>query len=39
MKLPPENLNPDPCPLHLTITYTYEVITALRVCGGYVLIK
>ena len=34
VKLPPENLNPGPYPLHLTNTYTCRVITALRVCGG-----
>ena len=34
MKLLPENLNSDPYPPHLTITYTCKVTTALRVCNG-----
>ena len=25
VKLPPEDLNPDPCPQHLTSIYTYGV--------------
>ena len=33
VKLPPKNLNPNPCPPHLTSTYTCEVTTAPRVCG------
>ena len=34
VKLPLRDLNPNPCPPHSTITYTYGVIVALRVCGG-----
>ena len=29
-----KNLNSNPCPLHLTSTYTYEVTITLRVHGG-----
>ena len=34
VKLPPENLNPGPYPLHPTCIYTCRVITAPRVHGG-----
>ena len=34
VNLSPEDLNPDFCPPHLTNTYTYRVIVALRVCGS-----
>ena len=34
VKLPPRDLNPDPCPPHPTSTYTCGVTIALRVCGG-----
>ena len=34
VKIPPRDLNPGPCPLHLTSTYTYEVTIAPKVCGG-----
>ena len=34
VKLPPEDLNFDPCPPHPTNTYTCGVTTVLRVCGG-----
>ena len=34
VKLPPKDLNLDPCPPHLTNTYTYKVTIAPRVCGG-----
>ena len=33
VKLTPGDLNPNTCPLHLTNIYTYEVITAQRMCG------
>ena len=33
MKLPPENLNSDPCPPHLTSIYTCEITTASKVRG------
>ena len=36
VKLPPGDLNPDPCPSHLTNTYTCGVTIAPRVCGGAV---
>ena len=36
MKLPLEDLNPDSCPLHPTIIYSYGVTTTPRVrSGGY----
>ena len=35
VKLPPRDLNPDPCPLHPTNNYSYGVIIALKVCSGY----
>ena len=34
MKLPPGDLNPDPCPPHSTSIYTCGVTTALRVYGS-----
>ena len=34
VKLPPGDLNPDPCPTHPTSTYTCGVTTAPRVCSG-----
>ena len=34
VKLPSEDLNPSPYPLHLTSTYTCGVTIAPRVCGG-----
>ena len=34
VKLPPENLNLDPCPPHPTSTYTCEVTITSKVCGG-----
>ena len=36
-KLPPRDLNPAPCPLHLTSTYTYGVTIAPRMCGGNII--
>ena len=36
VKLPPGDLNPDPCPPHPTSIYTCGVTTAPRVCGGIV---
>ena len=39
MKLPHKNLNPDPCPLHLTSIYTYRVIIVLKVCGDNFMLK
>ena len=32
VKLPPGDLNPDPCPQHPTSIYTYGVTTTPRVC-------
>ena len=37
VKLPPGDLNPGPCSPHPINTYTYEVINALRVCGGQIV--
>ena len=34
VKLPPRDLNPDPCLPHLTCTYTCKVTTAPKVHGG-----
>ena len=34
VKLPPGDLNPDPCPPHSTSTYTFGVTIVPRVCGG-----
>ena len=34
VKLPLEDLNPNPYPPHPTSTYTYGVTVAPRVCGG-----
>ena len=34
VKLPPEDLNPDPYPPHPTSIYTCVVSIAPRVCGG-----
>ena len=34
VNLPPKDLNPSPCPLHFTSTYTCVVTIAPRVCGG-----
>ena len=39
VKLPPENLNPSPYPLHLTSTYICGVTIALRVSGYNCIIK
>ena len=33
VKLPPGDLNPDPCLPHPTSTYTYEMTIAPRVCS------
>ena len=33
VKLPLGDLNPNHCPPHPTITYTYGVTVALKVCG------
>ena len=33
MKLPPGDLNPDPCPPHSTNTYICRVTIASKVCG------
>ena len=34
MKLPPEDLNPDPCPPHSTSIYTCRMTIAPRMRGG-----
>ena len=34
VNLPPENLNPDPYPPHLTSIYTYKMITVPKMCGN-----
>ena len=34
VKLPPEDLNPDPYPLHPINTYTCGVTIAPKVCSG-----
>ena len=34
VKLPPRDLNPNPCLPHSINTYTYGVTIAPRVCGG-----
>ena len=35
VKLPPGDLNPDPCPPHPTSTYTCGMTIAPRMCGGH----
>ena len=37
VKFPPEDLNPDPYPPHLTSIYTCKVTTAPMVCGGKII--
>ena len=34
VKFPPENLNPNLCPPHPTMTYTCRVTIASKMCGG-----
>ena len=34
VKFPRKDLNPDPCPPHLTNTYTCGVIIAPRMCSS-----
>ena len=36
VKLPPGDLNPDPCPPHPTSTYTCGVTIISNVCSGVV---
>ena len=37
VKLSPRDLNPNPCPPHLTCTYICGVTIALRVCGDIIV--
>ena len=37
VKVPPEDLNPNPCAPHLISTYTYGMTIAPKMCVGKIL--